>query len=264
MKLSTILLSFLFLILLACQSNNKSSESEEATNQEIEKLSMNDSTVPSVNHEIYTTPDDWLADSIIKLSEVDKWGIDNFFRINEINDDLFAMINNNSFNKSCPVSRDQLRVINLIHIDFDGGIKHGKLICNKKIAEDVAEIFKTLYKSSYPIESVKLIEEFGNDDVKSMAANNTSCFNSRKTTSGSKISRHAYGMAIDINPLYNPYIKKKTGEILPSEGSQYINREKDFLHKINKEDQAYKEFSKYGFRWGGNWRTIKDYQHFEK
>ena len=128
------------------------------------------------------------------------------------------------------------------------------------------EIFHELYENDYQIESIKLIDEFGADDNTSMEANNTSCFNYRPIGNGHKLSKHAQGLAIDINPLYNPQIKYKNGAtvIAPSGGEKYANRNADFPYKIDKDDLAYKLFKEHGFSWGGNWNSSKDYQHFEK
>lgn len=104
------------------------------------------------------------------------------------------------------ISIDDLRYCSLLYNDFEGNTQHGELICNKSIAQDIVEIFYELYSSGYQIESVKLIDEYNGDDTASMEANNTSCFNYRVVDGTKKLSKHAYGLAIDLNPFYNPYI----------------------------------------------------------
>jgi hypothetical protein len=144
------------------------------------------------------------------------------------------------------------------HYDKDGKPVTGTLECNKSIAKDLQEIFAELYKAKYRIESMRPASEYGGDDDKMMEANNTSCYNYRVMTgSKNKLSKHALGLAIDINPLYNPYVK---GNIVkPEAGRKYAKNP-----QIKKGDLIYRLFKKHGFKWGGEWRTLKDYQHFEK
>ena len=172
-----------------------------------------------------------------------------------------------SYPKDCPVSLTALRYCHIRYIDFDGNKQDGEMICNKAIADDVMQIFSQLYDSGYQIESIRLIDDFGGDDEASMEADNTSCFNYRTIAGSSKISKHALGLAIDINPLYNPSVtfdKKGNSIIAPSTATDYIDRTKNFAYKISDQDLAYKLFTKHDFIWGGNWNSIKDYQHFEK
>ena len=144
------------------------------------------------------------------------------------------------------------------HYDKDGKAVTGTLECNKSIAKDLQEIFAELYKAKYRIESMRPASEYGGDDDKMMEANNTSCYNYRVMTgSKNKLSKHALGLAIDINPLYNPYVK---GNIVkPEAGRKYAKNP-----QIKKGDLIYRLFKKHGFKWGGEWRSLKDYQHFEK
>ena len=207
---------------------------------------------------------DWKAGRIVSEADVAAFGLEKCFAEYDIPDSIFSRMDGVSFSEGCPVSRQDLRYIRILHYDQEGNIKLGEIVANKKIAPDIIEIFKKLFENHYPIASVRLIDEFDGDDIASMQANNTSCFNYRSTTGKSKLSNHAYGLAIDINPLYNPYVKKNSGVVLPPEAEIYADREADFPQKISKTDLAYKEFTNRGFRWGGNWRSIKDYQHFEK
>lgn len=160
-----------------------------------------------------------------------------------------------------------LDTIQVRHIDGNGVTHEGVIVCNKKISQDLTEIFAELYKAKYPIERIRPISEYGNDDETSMRANNTSCYCYRVVEGSTKLSNHARGLAIDINPLYNPCVRrKKDGTLLiqPATGKPYVNRCKDFAYKITKNDLCYRLFIQHGFKWGGNWRTVKDYQHFEK
>ena len=160
-----------------------------------------------------------------------------------------------------------LDTLTVPYVDFEGRTQQGMLVCNKAISKDLREIFDELYKAKYPIERIRPISEYGNDDERSMQANNTSCYCYRTVEGSSKLSKHARGMAIDVNPLYNPCVKrKKDGTLLvqPSTGKPYVNRSKSFKYKITQQDLCYRLFTKHGFKWGGAWRSLKDYQHFEK
>ena len=165
------------------------------------------------------------------------------------------------------ISYADLRYVHIIHYDFDGKLAEGELICHNSIAEDLVEIFYDLYASEYQIEKVTLIENYNGDDTASMADNNTSCFNYRVVDGTKSLSRHALGLAIDINPLYNPYIRydKKGGQtVSPVEGEAYADRTVSFPYKIAPDDLCYRLFTEHGFTWGGNWNSSKDYQHFQK
>ncbi len=167
------------------------------------------------------------------------------------------------------ISYDDLRYLKVLYYDFDGNVQEGELICNAFIAEDLKEIFYELYCNQYPIESIRLIDDYNGDDTASMEANNTSCFNYRVVDGTTSLSKHALGCAIDINPFYNPYVVfDKTGNgqdyISPKGSEIYADRSKDFAYKIDEQDLCYRLFKEHGFTWGGNWNSCKDYQHFQK
>lgn len=160
-----------------------------------------------------------------------------------------------------------LDTLSVLHVDFEGVTHEGVIVCNKAISADLRDIFAELYRQKYPIERIRPISDYGNDDEQSMQANNTSCYCYRPIAGSSKLSKHALGLAIDINPLYNPCVRrKKDGTLLiqPATGKPYANRSRSFRYKITKNDLCYRLFLQHGFSWGGNWRTLKDYQHFEK
>ena len=162
------------------------------------------------------------------------------------------------------VRLDTLRVQ---HVDFEGNTQEGIIICNHTIAADLRDIFAELYRQRYPIERIRPISDYGDDDERSMQANNTSCYCYRPIAGTTRLSKHALGMAIDVNPLYNPCVRrKKDGTLLiqPSTGKPYADRSKAFRYKITRQDLCYRLFVGHGFKWGGAWRTLKDYQHFEK
>lgn len=188
------------------------------------------------------------------------------FYISEIPDDIFAKMQGKSYKEDCTVPREDLRYVHVRHMGFDGEAKDGELVVNKAIADDVLAIFEELYKADYPIEKVRLVDEYDADDEASMSDNNSSAFNFRFISHTMRISKHGLGMAVDINTRYNPYVKTVDGKlsIEPANGADYVDRSKDFQHKIDHEDLCYKLFKEHGFTWGGDWTHSKDYQHFER
>ena len=188
------------------------------------------------------------------------------FTYSELPQDIVEKISGVSYVDNSNISLDELRYCKILYNDFDGNVQNGELICNEQIAQDLLEIFYELYNSGYQIESVKLIDEYDGDDTASMLANNTSCFNYRVVEGTQKLSKHAYGLAIDLNPFYNPYItynKDGSQNISPAGSEDYADRDASFPYKIDENDLAYKLFTEHGFKWGGNWNSVKDYQHFE-
>lgn len=165
------------------------------------------------------------------------------------------------------VTYDDLRYVHILHYNFDGLPVEGELICNAAIAQDLMEIFYELYRSEYQIEKVLLIDEYSGDDNASMEDNNTSCFNYRVVEGSASLSKHALGLALDINPLYNPYIAyggDGSRKVSPASAESYADRDAIFPYKIDEDDLCYKLFTEHGFIWGGNWNSVKDYQHFQK
>ena len=167
-----------------------------------------------------------------------------------------------SYPDDAEVRLSDLRYLQLSYIDFEGNSQVGEMICNKAIADDLVAIFRELYEARYPIRSIRLIDDFNGDDEASMAADNTSCFNYRKKTGMRELSKHARGLAVDINPFENPYVRPS--RVRPAGASAFADRSKDFPHKIDKDDLCYRLFRAHGFSWGGTWRSVRDYQHFEK
>lgn len=192
-----------------------------------------------------------------------EYAVDADFYISSITDDIFSRINGRSYNKDAPVGREQLRYVHILHIGVDGFAHEGELIVNEVIARDVLDIFYELYQIGYVLESVVLIDEYGADDNASMAVNNTSGFNARKVAGTEVWSNHAYGLAIDINPLYNPYVGE-SDTVLPATARQYTDRSGEFDMKLDAGDECCRIFAEHGFTWGGDWENVKDYMHFEK
>lgn len=220
------------------------------------------SAMPITADVISLLPAGSIVDDFIK----NMTAIDECFYYEEISGDLFDRMKNKSYNEDCTVPLSDLRYVRVLHYGFDGCVHVGELVVNQKIAEDMVEIFSALYDAGYPIERMCLIDDYNADDNASMAANNTSAFNYRVVSGTSTLSKHAMGLAVDVNPLYNPWIYKKNGEkvIDPAEGAAYADRTIDCEYYLDEEDLCVILFLEHGFAWGGNWKNSKDYQHFAK
>lgn len=189
------------------------------------------------------------------------------FEAVELPDSIWALMQGLSCPEGHDADRRELRFLRLSHYDFDGRVQQGEMVCNRLIADDLIYIFRRLYQARYPIARMRLIDEYGADDLRSMEANNTSCFCYRAVAGSRKLSRHSLGMAVDINPLYNPCLYLRSGKVVPAGGAAYARQRdtrRDIPGKIDHGDLCYRLFHERGFRWGGDWRTLKDYQHFEK
>ena len=190
----------------------------------------------------------------------------NGFKISEIDDTIFLRIKGKTFKDDCTLPLEDLRYLNLLHKDIKGNTLKGEMICNKYISKDLLEIFEKLYQENYPIEKIRLMDEYDADDETAMRDNNSSCFNFRFISHTKRISKHGLGLAVDINTLYNPYHKIVDGKeiIEPATAKDYLDRTKKFIYKIEENDICYNLFKEHGFIWGGNcWDDRQDYQHFE-
>ena len=192
--------------------------------------------------------------------------INRLFFANAIDDTLLARINGYSYTPNDTVGVNDLSYLRMLYYGSDGNTYVGEMIVNWKIADKVLEIFQKLYENQYPIEKMMLIDTYYAEDEASMSDNNTSAFNYRPIAGSKKLSKHSYGLAIDLNPKYNPYVKRNsdgTTICQPENGRSYIDRRLDFAYKIDENDLAYQLFTEAGFTWGGHWNSLKDYQHFE-
>ena len=187
------------------------------------------------------------------------------FYVAKIDDGLFDRMRGKSYKDNCTLPLEDLRYLHLLHKDLAGKTHEGEMVCNAYIAADLIDIFQTLYEAGYPIEKIRLVDEYDAEDEKSMRDNNSSCFNFRFISHTTKISNHGLGLAVDINTLYNPYVKQVDGKRIlePATAEKYVDREADFPYKIQKDDLCCRLFAAHGFEWGGDWKDRKDYQHFE-
>jgi len=175
---------------------------------------------------------------------------------------IIAQVTGSSFHENEHFGVDHLAYLTITHLDFHGQIRHGNIIVASSIAEEVLEIFEDIFLGGFPIERIRLIDYYHAQDYYSMADNNSVGFNFRYIAGTTTLSRHALGMAIDINPVQNPYIRGET--IWPIAGKAYLDRDNVRPGMIIPGDAAYNAFTSRGWTWGGHWQVPVDYHHFER
>jgi len=167
-----------------------------------------------------------------------------------------------SWREGCPLPWENLTLLTLSYWNFDGRPVKGRMVVNTGVVEDVITIFEQLFAMKFPIERIALVDDYGGDDKAAMRANVTSGFNCRYVDGTERWSNHAFGLAIDINPLINPWARK--GNVLPIEGTPYAeNRDNPIPGMINSGDRVVTIFADSGWSWGGVWQSA-DYMHFSK
>jgi hypothetical protein len=161
----------------------------------------------------------------------------------------------------CPVTLEDLRLIEVAHRDFEGGVSKGRLVIRHDLVEPVVTVMQRLFEAGFPMERMEPIDVYDGSDQASMAANNTSAFNCREISGSPGVwSQHAYGGAIDVNPLVNPWVQG--ARVDPPEGEIYTDRDLDVPGLIRTGDVVTLAFAEVGWGWGGDWADSKDYQHF--
>lgn len=206
----------------------------------------------------------------VDISRIDFDNLQQYFQAYEISDEVYSRIYGLSYKSWADIPISSLRYVKILYEGFDGQTYVGELMVNVNVAYDITEIFRQLYEAGYQLNKVVLVDEYGADDVTSIADNNTSAFNYRTIAGTSTMSNHAYGYAIDVNPLNNPYIYYVNGQGTYSEElREWEWEDRDApdaaqRHMITHDDLCYQLFTAYGWSWGGDWSNPKDYQHFEK
>ena len=211
---------------------------------------------------------------VIEADLIDEEDLGRYFTSSSIveGDPVYQRISGQSYVENNDIALSELRYLKLLHVNFDGCYQVGEMIVNALVAEQVLDIFEQLFSARYEIYSMYLIDDFwvGNatdSDTNSIEYNNTSCFCYRQATGLSHISLHALGLAIDINPQQNPYVRINSDGSLHyshENASDYVsNRSSSVPHVITEEDYAYQLFASYGWTWGGSWNNPRDYQHFQ-
>jgi hypothetical protein len=167
-----------------------------------------------------------------------------------------------SWRPGCPVGPSQLRRIRLRYVGFDGKPHFGTIVVNAAVTDDVATVFRRLYDARFPIRSILPIDVFHGSDSRSTAADNTSAFNCRFAVApGAKHwSMHAYGEAVDVDTVENPYIEN--GVVLPANAKAYADRSNVRGGMAVTGGVLVRAFAAVGWSWGGRWSPSPDYQHF--
>ena len=165
-----------------------------------------------------------------------------------------------SHRRGCPVAVADLRLVTVTHLRPDGRTARGQLAGHRDAAAAVVRVFRALLAARFPVAQVRTVDAYGSDDGRSMAANNTSACNCRRTTGGTGWSEHAYGRALDLNPVQNPYVRGTT--VLPAAGRAYADRARARPGMVLPGGPVVRAFAAVGWRWGGSFTSLKDYQHF--
>ena len=210
---------------------------------------------------------EWQAGRTVSDEAVEAFGgIDKCFAAEPIPDGVWQRMQGKTYKEKPYIGRDDLRHIRALHWDYDNQMHVGEMIVNREIADRVVSIFRKLFDAKYPIQRMLLPDVYDADDEIQMRDNNSSCFCYRAIAGTEKLSKHARGLAIDINTLYNPYYKNRddgTRFIQPATAADYCDRTWDFPYKIDHQDLCLRLFTEAGFEWGGDWTSCKDFQHFE-
>ena len=165
-----------------------------------------------------------------------------------------------TWREGCPLALDELSLLTLSHWDFEGEVVQGELIVAAAHAQALVGVFDALFEASFPIRKMKPAYHYEGSDDASMADDNTSAFNCRAVAGGSSYSQHSYGHAIDINTVENPYVRGQ--KILPPAGAGFLDRLDLRPGMVVADGPVVAAFAAIGWKWGGNWRSLKDYQHF--
>jgi hypothetical protein len=170
------------------------------------------------------------------------------------------LMTGSSWDEGCPVELADLRLVSLMYLGFDGEAHHGRLVVHRRWADEIVEVFRRLYRREFPIRRMRLVDRYGADDQASMRHDNTSAFNCRYVAGTTVWSQHAFGRAIDIDPVENPYVDGS--HVSPPNGEPYADRSDERPGMIFEGDVVWRAFHRIGWEWGGTWTSARDYQHF--
>jgi D-alanyl-D-alanine carboxypeptidase len=164
-----------------------------------------------------------------------------------------------SYRPGCPVAPSELRRLDVAYWSFDGKRRIGSIVVRGTAARGVLSVFRRLYVARFPIRRLRTVEAYKGSDDASMAADNTSGFNCRFVDGTRRWSQHAYGLAIDLNPVENPFVRGR--HVSPPAGRRFLDRSRRQRGMVVEGDVVVRAFAAIGWRWGGRWST-PDYQHF--
>ena len=167
-----------------------------------------------------------------------------------------------SWHEGCPVGPSQLRLLRVSFVGFDGRAHTGTIVVHRDVAADVTTVFRRLYAARFPIHRMEAVARYGGSDPRSMAADNTSGFNCRYAVAAGpkRWSVHAYGKAIDVNTVENPYLEG--GRVRPRAGRAYLDRSRYRRGMAVPGGALVRAFASVGWLWGGRWTASPDWQHF--
>ena len=166
-----------------------------------------------------------------------------------------------SWRPGCPVALADLRLLTLTYHGFDGRPHTGRLVAHRDVAKTLVAVFERLYAARFPIRRLRPIEAYRGEDFRSIEADNTSAFNCRRVEGTSRWSNHAYGRAIDVNPIENPYVTSR-GTTSHAASRPYLDRRRARPGMATPRGTLVEAFRTVGWGWGGNWTSARDYQHF--
>lgn len=273
--LALAMLAFLGIHMLNQQTNDKQVTENKTSQKQTSEQQTSDAqqTTPGKRTDLRGLE----AGAIVEKATIDAQNLDVYFTSSELTEVQKEAMNGKSYIENPDISYDDLRYIKVLHYNFRHQIQVGELVVNQAIAEDCRQIFMELFQKEYEINSMYLIDRYYEKDqarngeqvdISSINDDNTSAFHYRKIAGTEVLSNHAYGMAIDINPLENPYVKEEdlqqTVASPYKDYNSYKDRTAQRAHMISKDDACYRIFKAHGFQWGGEWNGNKDYQHFEK
>lgn len=248
------------------ENDSKDSSSEEASKSAADELTgnlQNEDTIQTISTLVGASLNgDTMEESRFSYTE-------SFYR-EDLSEDLQEYITGVSFPANADelgLSADDLQYVHILCYGFDGKLAEGELICHEYIAQDLLEIFYELYRNEYRIGKVTLLETYDGNINAAWADNNSFCLGYTGETTKDNVSKHTLGLAVDINPLYNPVVgfdSEGNEAVTPAEAISYAERDKSFPYKITEADLCYKLFSEHGFTWGGNSNSEKAYMQFRK
>ena len=181
--------------------------------------------------------------------------------VSRISDSLKERMRGKSWHRGCPVPLRRLRLIEVSYHGFDGQRHMGRLVAHRDATDALVGALRSMYRHGFKIRKMYLVDRYEANDRRSMRADNTSAFNCRKVAGTDTWSQHAYGRAIDINPVENPYVSSD-GSVSPRKGAEYADRSPRRKGMIASGGATVRAFERAGWGWGGNWSSSKDYQHF--
>ena len=182
------------------------------------------------------------------------------YSISKITPTVKKRINGNSWHENCPVSLANLRYVRVRYRNFDRHQRTGELIVNRDVAGAIVRVFRRLYANDYRIRRMRLVDDYGASDFRSIEADNTSAFNCRYVDGTSRWSEHAFGRAIDVNPIENPYVSG--GRTSHRASAPYVDRSRRRPGMAYEGGTLVRALDAIGWGWGGRWTAVKDYQHF--